>query len=73
MTRKDYELIAKAISKATRFEYVDDGYHETPSKNHAIEWLDLVSYIGLAIEKDNPNFDFIKFADACEPQEKEVS
>ena len=71
MTKKDYELIAKAISKATTFEYVDDGYHETPSKNHVVEWVDLISYLGMALGKDNPNFDYRKFADACEPKEEE--
>jgi|TARA_Y100000114_G_scaffold140663_1_gene145772 hypothetical protein len=71
MTKKDYEIIAGAISDATHFEHVDDGYHETPSKNHVIEWLDLVSYLGIALEKDNPNFDYRKFADACEPKEEE--
>ena len=71
MTKKDYEIIAGAISDATHFECVDDGYHETPSKTHVIEWLDLVSYLGIALEKDNPNFDYRKFADACEPKEEE--
>lgn len=67
MTRKDYKLIAKAISDATHFEYVDDGYHETPSKNHVVEWTDLISYLAIALEEDNPNFDKYKFWDACEP------
>ena len=73
MTRKDYKLIAKAIRLSTTFEYVDDGYADTPSKNHVVEWTDLISYLGAALEKENPKFDFKKFVDACEPQEKEVS
>ena len=68
MTRKDYKIIAGAISDATHFEYVEDGYHETPSKNHVIDWTDLVSYLGIALEKENPNFDYRKFADACDPK-----
>ena len=67
MTRKDYKIIAGAISDATHFEYVEDGYHETPSKNHVIDWTDLVSYLGIGLEKDTPNFDYRKFSVDCEP------
>jgi hypothetical protein len=68
MTRKDYRLIAEAISKASYFNYVDDGFDDKPSKEREIDWLDLVVHLQIAFKKDNPNFNERKFVDACEPK-----
>ena len=70
MTKKDYKLIAEAISISSYFEYVDDGYDETPSKNTVIDFHDLIVKLGMALEKENSNFNQYKFWDACTPKEK---
>lgn len=68
MTRKDYELIAKAISKATRIEKDEDATGKVVSYLYT-DWTGLVADLGEALKKDNPRFNEYIFFDACEPQE----
>ena len=65
MTKKDYQLIAKAIKQIN-----EDSHY---SKNTLIDSrlvttvLDHLVYeaLGQALKKDNPNFDYVKFYEAC--------
>ena len=68
MSRKDYELIAQAVSQ---------GRYSTTSKE-AQKAIDLVVvYLSNALSAQNERFDLIKFLSACEygklPRESEVA
>lgn len=54
MTRKDYEVIAKAI-KDTRENY----YPESVAVAH------VVGVLASRLKEDNPRFDVYKFVEAC--------
>ena len=70
MTKKDYELIAEALrvtgsSRATRFW--DNGkMHEINkfSFNHALDMA--IQFLGDELKADNPRFDYTKFREACQ-------
>ena len=64
MTKKDYELIAKAIRDETEWVRNTDGYGEV-IQERKIHPNDLMVVLGLHFEKENPNFDKFKFWDAC--------
>ena len=64
MTKKDYELIAKAIRDNTEWVKYDDGYGET-IEERKIHPIDIMVTLSIAFEKENPNFDQYKFWDAC--------
>jgi hypothetical protein len=65
MTKKDYQLIAEAIKQ------INESIHY--SKNTKIDSrlvttvLDHLVYetLGQALKKDNPNFNYVKFYEAC--------
>jgi len=59
MTRKDYELIAKAISEAHEDNFGDS------SANEGIYWV--TGLLADKLAEDNPRFDRFKFVQACEP------
>lgn len=62
MTKKDYELIAKAIRDETEWVRNTDGYGGGESRLNPIG---IMAALGLIFEKENPNFDKFKFWDAC--------
>ena len=62
MTKKDYELIAKAIRDETEWVRLNDGYGGAENK---INPTDIISTLSFDFKKDNPNFDQFKFWDAC--------
>lgn len=64
MTKKDYELIAKAIRDNTEWVQFDDGYGDQiqEKKMHP---NDIMVTLSIAFEKEDPNFDQYKFWDAC--------
>ena len=59
MTRKDYELIAKALADGCPEEGSDDFYarYET--------WRNTVEYVSFALFLDNLRFDHSRFLIAC--------
>lgn len=57
MSRKDYELIAKAIASATPWRKMRDLPEHT--------WLDCVEHLADALTTD-PQFDRAKFLTACD-------
>jgi hypothetical protein len=62
MTRKDYEIIARAVSvvKST-YDEVDGAYTEI-----ALEVIDeLANQLSLELQIDNPRFDRERFREAC--------
>ena len=66
MTKKDYELIAKAIRQInTDTHYFKntliDGRLVTTVLDHLV-----YEALGQELKKDNPNFDYVKFYEACE-------
>lgn len=53
MTKKDYELIAKAVN------------FETRSKVQKNVRVNVIARLGISLQKDNPQFDYDKFVVAC--------
>ena len=64
MTRKDYELIAKAIKDCTVWKRFNDGFGV--QFQDIIDPSELYVTLGIAFKKENPHFDKYKFMDACE-------
>ena len=62
MTKKDYQLIAEAISLAT-----DGGLKHLVNKDQ------LISQLIPAFKKDNANFDGFRFSDACHKHQTKTS
>ena len=60
MTKKDYELIAKAISEVIDTAMVRD---YTASQSHT--QILIIEPFAERLERDNPRFDRKKFIDAC--------
>ena len=56
MTKKDYELIAWALSNA----YTDD-----PPQDGRVSYTAMVRRMANALEQQNPRFNKTKFYDAC--------
>lgn len=56
MTRKDYELLAKALANAI------DTMKEIPSLDPRVIFIENIGY---ALEGDNPRFDRLRFTRAC--------
>lgn len=67
MTKKDYEMIAKAINQSSYLKPRTDVEGDYLSTE--INFVNLISNLCLRFEEDNPNFNQFKFADACEPKE----
>lgn len=61
MTRKDYELIAKAIRKATEALRLESAYPEAMADG--VQFF--AGYISGALQDENPSFDKDKFLAAC--------
>lgn len=61
MTRKDYELIAKAIND-TRLRIGDDLGHN-PEQNRGVRRA--AAHLADALAQDNPRFDAQRFLTAC--------
>lgn len=61
MTRKDYELIARAISNAR--QYTTGPASMSPSASAAIGYI--IGYLGSELKLDNARFDLSKFRAAC--------
>ena len=59
ITRKDYIKIAKAVKDSTSEDYANIGDKNIVNKQSLIWNLCSV------FEKDNPNFDWGRFRDAC--------
>lgn len=59
MTRKDYKLIAQAISEAHEDNWGDS------IANEGIYWV--TKLLAESLAKDNPRFNRDKFMQACEP------
>lgn len=57
MTKKDYEIIAEALRAAR------PDPNQYAKKN---QWLIGVVALSVALEKDNPRFDWKRFCDYCE-------
>lgn len=57
MTRKDYELLAAALTMAAPSSDAGPDAHE--------EWAECCHQIGEALKSDNPNFNRIVFYKAC--------
>ena len=64
LTKKDYELIAKVIKDCTEWEKFNDGYG-VEFQEKGIDPSTLYITLGIALGKENPNFDKHKFWDAC--------
>ena len=64
MTKKDYELIAKAIRDNTEWVQFDDGYGDQ-TQEKKMHPNDIMVTLTIAFEKEDPNFDQYKFWDAC--------
>jgi hypothetical protein len=64
LTKKDYELIAKVIQDCTEWKKFNDGFG-VQFQDTIINPSDLYISLGIALEKDNPNFDKYKFWNAC--------
>jgi hypothetical protein len=60
MTRKDYVLLSDTL----RAHFT--AREGTPERNAEVEAQEVSLAIGLALEKDNPNFDLKRFLLACE-------
>lgn len=67
MTRKDYQLIAKAIKETTLYikEQVDSEVEHSDNAFYAIGGI--IGALTIALQKDNPKFDAVKFSKACRP------
>ena len=65
MTKKDYEMIAEVIKQCSYLKDRTDA--EGNYITTEINFMNLVSNLGLRFKEDNPNFNEFKFADACEP------
>ena len=65
MTRKDYKLIAKALSNAkppqTNEAPNPDNYGEI-----LLVWTRTVQFVARALRSDNYRFDYERFYDACD-------
>ena len=68
ITKKHYNEMAKIIREASWL--IDKGSHT--AKEVGIDYYDLVNDLGLYFEKDNPNFDYEKWCDACSLKQEEV-
>ena len=67
MTKKNYELIARAIRKSLisiRSEYTD--YTETAKQNAEAGIWESVLWLRYELKNDNPRFDDNKFVEAIE-------
>ena len=62
MTRKDYELIAKAIKAAKPSDSTMADYAEMTRK---LGWRNTVHSVAEALAGDNPRFDRERFLKAC--------
>lgn len=61
MTRKDYVVIARAVSNATR-EFGEEGVGD----GGAFDGIDtVVDFLASALKQDNPRFDRERFIAAC--------
>lgn len=67
MTKKDYEMIAEVIKQCSYLEHRTDAEGDYLSTE--INFMNLVSNLGVRFKEDNPNFNEFKFADACEPKD----
>lgn len=64
MTRKHYEMIAKAITTARKqADIARSLFGELTAEQMTNE---IIFQIGTALKKDNDRFDICKFATACE-------
>ncbi len=61
VTRKDFEVIAEKLRESRPI-----GEGITVSDPEAQQWAKDVHAIGEALEKINPRFDFLRFAQACQ-------
>ena len=64
MTKKDYQLIAEAISNARSF--LNDGYYglPEPAERKAVRFA-IYRDLADSLAADNPRFDRVKFRAAC--------
>lgn len=75
MSKKDYQLIARAIDKATErasARCADKPEKDYPIVTACIVMVEVVDALVAELERDNPLFDRQRFIDACDGDAHEL-